>query len=99
MAGLYLQSSCITGSIAERDEMKLKKMLTLGVAAAALFALCHLAVAQAQDSQTGSQGGGNSANPANCGAGRQRGDARDSSAARLGGAETRHSGNSRRPKF
>ena len=69
MAGLYLQGSCITGSIAERDEMKLKKMLTLGVAAAALFALCHLAVAQAQDSQTGSQGGGNSANPATAGQG------------------------------
>ncbi|MGB3550300.1 MAG: PDZ domain-containing protein [Candidatus Binatus sp.] len=49
--------------------MKLKKMLTLGVAAAALFALCHLAVAQAQDSQTGSQGGGNSANPTTAGQG------------------------------
>ncbi len=69
MAGLYLQGSCITRSIAERDEMKLKKMLTLGVAAAALFALCHLAVAQAQDSQTGSQGGGNSANPTTAGQG------------------------------
>jgi hypothetical protein len=58
-----LQSSCITGSIAERDEMKLQKMLTLGVTTAVLFALSHLAVAQAQDSQTGSQSGGNSANP------------------------------------
>ena len=69
MAGLYLQSSCITGSIAERIEMKLQKMLTLGVVTAALFALCHLAVAQAQDSQTGSQSGGNSANPGTVGQG------------------------------
>ena len=37
--------------------MKLQRMLTLGVAAAALFALSQLAVAEAQDSQTGSQGG------------------------------------------
>src|ERR1700691_4386928 len=35
--------------------MKLQKILTLGVATAALFALCHFAVAQ--DSQTGSQSG------------------------------------------
>ena len=69
MAGLYLQSSCITGSIAERDEMKLQKMLTLGVATAVLFALSHLAVAQAQDSQTGSQSGGNSTNPGIAGQG------------------------------
>ena len=69
MAGLYLQSSRITGSIAERDEMKLQKMLTLGVATAVLFALSHLAVAQAQDSQTGSQSGGNSTNPGIAGQG------------------------------
>jgi len=55
--------SCITGSIVEHHEMKLQKMLTLGVATAALFALSHLAVAQTAGSQTGSQGGGNSANP------------------------------------
>jgi hypothetical protein len=41
--------------------MKLHKILTLGVTVAALFALCHFAVAQ--DSQTGSQGGQNSAAP------------------------------------
>jgi hypothetical protein len=64
-----LQSSRITGSIAERDEMKLQKMLTLGVATAVLFALSHLAVAQAQDSQTGSQSGGNSTNPGIAGQG------------------------------
>jgi hypothetical protein len=63
VAGLYLQSSRITASIAERDEMKLQRMLTLGVATAALFALSHLAVAQTAGSQAGSQGGGNSANP------------------------------------
>ncbi len=38
--------------------MKLQKVFTLGVATAALFALSHLAVAQTQDSQHGSQGGG-----------------------------------------
>ncbi len=43
--------------------MKLQKMLTLGVATAVLFALSHFAIAQAQNAQTGSQGGGNSANP------------------------------------
>ncbi len=43
--------------------MKLPKMLTLGVATAVLFALSHFAIAQAQDSQTGSQSGGNSAKP------------------------------------
>lgn len=37
--------------------MKLQRMLTIGVAAAALFALSPLAVAEAQDLQTGSQGG------------------------------------------
>ena len=55
--------SCVTGSIVEHHEMKLQKMLTLGVATAALFALSHLAVAQTAGSQTGTQGGGNSANP------------------------------------
>jgi len=55
--------------IAERDEMKLQRMLTLGVATAALFALSHLVVAYAQNSQTGSQGGGNSANPGTAGQG------------------------------
>ena len=49
--------------------MKLQKMLTLGVATAVLFALSHLAVAQAQDSQTGSQSGGNSTNPGIAGQG------------------------------
>jgi len=64
-----LQSSCITGSIAERDEMKLQNMLTLGVATAALFALSHLAVAQTAGSQAGSRGGGDSANPGIAGQG------------------------------
>jgi len=36
--------------------MKLQKILALGVAAAAIFAISHFAIAQ--DSQTGSQGGG-----------------------------------------
>jgi hypothetical protein len=40
--------------------MKLQKVLTLGVATAALFALPHLAVAQTQGSQNGSQGSGDS---------------------------------------
>jgi hypothetical protein len=43
------------------DEMKLQKILTLGVATAALFALSHFAFAQTQDSQGGSQGGAKSA--------------------------------------
>lgn len=43
--------------------MKLKRMLTLGVAAAALFALSHAGVALTQSSQTGSQGGAGSGNP------------------------------------
>ncbi len=55
--------SRINESIVEHHEMKLQKMLTLGVATAALFALSHLAVAQTAGSQTGAQGGGNSANP------------------------------------
>ena len=41
--------------------MKLDRMLTLGVAAAALIALSHLAVAYAGDSQTGSHSGGDAA--------------------------------------
>src|SRR5258708_38229624 len=41
--------------------MKLQKILTLGVATTALFALSHIAVAQNQGSQNGSQGGGDSA--------------------------------------
>lgn len=41
--------------------MKLQKILTLGVATAALFALSQIAIAQNQDSQDGSHGGGNSA--------------------------------------
>ncbi|MGA9723032.1 MAG: PDZ domain-containing protein [Candidatus Binatus sp.] len=40
--------------------MKLQKVFTLGMATAALFALSHLAVAQTQDSQNGSQSGGDS---------------------------------------
>jgi hypothetical protein len=40
--------------------MKLQKMLTVGVATAALFALPHFAFAQSQDSQGGSQGGAKS---------------------------------------
>jgi len=53
-----LQGYSITG-IAERNEMRLQKIFTLGVAATALFALSHPAIAQ--DSQTGSQSGGDSA--------------------------------------
>jgi len=41
--------------------MKLQKILTLGVATAALFALSQIAIAQNQDSQDGSQGGSDSA--------------------------------------
>ncbi len=52
-----MQGYSITG-IAERNEMRLQKIFTLGVAATALFALCHPAIAQ--DSQTGSQSGGDS---------------------------------------
>ena len=40
--------------------MKLQKMLTFGVATAALFALSQFAIAQNQDSQSGSQGGADS---------------------------------------
>src|SRR5258708_36145811 len=40
--------------------MKLQKILTLGVATTALFALSHLAVAQNQGSQNSSQGAGDS---------------------------------------
>jgi hypothetical protein len=61
--GLYLHSSCFARSIAERDEMKLQRMFTLGVAATALFALFHLAGADAQDSQAGSHRGADIANP------------------------------------
>jgi PDZ domain len=56
-----LQGSLIVGSIAERNKMKLQKILTLGVATTALFALSQFAIAQNQDSQDGSQGGANSA--------------------------------------
>lgn len=49
--------------------MKLQKILTLGVATAALFALSQLAIAQNQDSQNGSQGGGASAAPGIAGQG------------------------------
>jgi hypothetical protein len=42
--------------LAERVEMKLRKIFTLGVATAAIVGLSHLAVAQ--DSQTGSQSSG-----------------------------------------
>jgi hypothetical protein len=41
--------------------MKLQKVLTLGVATTALFALSQFAIAQNQDSQNSSQGGGGSA--------------------------------------
>jgi PDZ domain len=41
-------------------KMKLQKILSLGVATAALFALSQFAIAQNQDSQNGSQGGGDS---------------------------------------
>ena len=41
--------------------MKLQKILTLGVATTALFALSQFAIAQNQDSQNSSQGGGGSA--------------------------------------
>ena len=41
--------------------MKLQKILTLGVATTALFALSQRAIAQNQGSQNGSQGGGDSA--------------------------------------
>jgi len=40
--------------------MKLQKILTLAIATTALFALSQLAIAQNQDSQNGSQGGGDS---------------------------------------
>ncbi len=40
--------------------MKLQKILTVGVAATALFALSQFAIAQNQDSQNGSQGGSDS---------------------------------------
>ena len=46
MASLYLHCSWTDGSIGKRDEMKAQKILTLGVATAALFALTHLAAAQ-----------------------------------------------------
>jgi PDZ domain len=49
--------------------MKLRKILTLGVATAALFALAQLAIAQNQDSQNGSQGAGASAAPGIAGQG------------------------------
>jgi hypothetical protein len=39
------------------DEMKLRRILTLGLTTVALFALPHFAFAQTQDSQNGSQGG------------------------------------------
>jgi len=41
--------------------MKLQKILTLGIATAALFAFSQISIAQDQDSQNGSQGGGGSA--------------------------------------
>jgi hypothetical protein len=56
-----LQSSLFVGSIAERNKMKLQKILTLGVATTALFALSQFAIAQNQGSQNSSQGGGDSA--------------------------------------
>ncbi len=49
--------------------MKLQKIVTLGVATAALFALSQAAFAQNQDSQNRSQGGGDSANPGIAGQG------------------------------
>ena len=48
--------SPIAGASAERDEMKLRKIFTLGVATAAMLGLSHLVVAQ--DSQSGSQSAG-----------------------------------------
>jgi hypothetical protein len=47
--------------IAERNKMKLQKILTLGVATTALFALSHFAIAQNQGSQNSPQSGGGSA--------------------------------------
>jgi hypothetical protein len=55
-----LQSSLFVGSIAERNKMKLQKILTLGVATTALFALSQFAIAQNQGSQNPSQGGSDS---------------------------------------
>ena len=49
--------------------MKLQKILTFAVATAALFALSQHAIAQNQDSQNGSQGGGNSVTHGNAGQG------------------------------
>jgi S1-C subfamily serine protease len=51
----------IVVSIAERIKMKLQKILTLGVATTALFALSQFAIAQNQGSQNGPQAGSDSA--------------------------------------
>jgi PDZ domain len=47
--------------IAERNKMKLQKILTVGVATTALFALSHFAIAQNQGSQNSPQSGAGSA--------------------------------------
>jgi len=49
--------------------MKLQKILTLGVATAALFALSQIAIAQNQDSQDSAQGGGDSVTHGSAGQG------------------------------
>src|ERR1700691_5741352 len=49
--------------------MKLQKILTLGVATAALFALSQISIAQNQDSQDSPQGGGDTATHGSAGQG------------------------------
>jgi hypothetical protein len=63
----------VVGSSAENDTMKVQKILTLTVAAAAMLALTHLAVAQ--NSQTGIQGAAPSSNPGIAGQGGDSDDA------------------------
>ena len=49
--------------------MKLQRVLTVGVATAALFALSHFAIAQTQNQQSSPQSGGNSVSPGMAGQG------------------------------
>jgi len=59
MAGLYLDSYGSQDQ-SSATKMKLQKIISVGVATAALFALSQFAIAQNQDSQNASQGGGDS---------------------------------------
>ena len=61
LGGPIFAEFLFVGSIAERNKMKLQKILTLGVATTALFALSQFAIAQNQGSQNSSQGGRDSA--------------------------------------